>query len=66
MHSAMKVADRLVMLYPVARLEPNESQIFFDGTPQAAENSRDERVSQFVRGEAGERLMEMQEKVNSY
>jgi phospholipid/cholesterol/gamma-HCH transport system ATP-binding protein len=59
MHSAMKVADRLLMLYPVARLEPGESQIIFDGTPQAAADARDERVSQFVRGEAGKRLDEM-------
>lgn len=59
MHSARKVADRLVMLYPVARLEPDQPQIIFDGTPQEAENSGDERVSQFVRGEAGKRIDEM-------
>jgi phospholipid/cholesterol/gamma-HCH transport system ATP-binding protein len=59
MHSALKVADRLVMLFPVSRLEPDESQIIFDGTPQEAENSSDERVSQFVRGEAGKRIDEM-------
>ena len=29
-------------------------------------NSKDKRVSQFVRGEAGERLMEMQEQAVSY
>jgi phospholipid/cholesterol/gamma-HCH transport system ATP-binding protein len=59
MHSALKVADRLVMLFPVSRLAEGESQIIFDGTPHEAEHSADERVSQFVRGEAGKRLDEM-------
>ena len=31
MHTAHKVADRVVMLYPLARLEPDEPQILFDG-----------------------------------
>ena len=63
MHSALKVADRLVMLFPVARLEADEPQIIFDGTPQEAENSRDDRVSQFVRGEAGKRIDEMDQQL---
>ena len=33
MKTAQKVADRVVMLYPLPRLKPNESQIIFDGTP---------------------------------
>jgi ABC-type multidrug transport system fused ATPase/permease subunit len=33
MTSARKVADRIVMLYPVSRLEPDEPQVVFDGTP---------------------------------
>jgi phospholipid/cholesterol/gamma-HCH transport system ATP-binding protein len=49
------------MLYPLARLEDHEPQIIFDGTPAQIEASTDKRVSQFVRGEAGERLMEMRE-----
>ena len=61
MKNATKVADRIVMLYPIPRLKPGESQIIFDGTPQEILASRDKRVSQFVRGEAGERLMEMRE-----
>jgi phospholipid/cholesterol/gamma-HCH transport system ATP-binding protein len=63
MKNARKVADRIVMLYPLSRLEDDEPQIIFDGTPNQIASSRDERVSQFVEGEAGERLMEMRENV---
>jgi phospholipid/cholesterol/gamma-HCH transport system ATP-binding protein len=65
MKNAQKVANRIVMLYPLSRLAPNEPQIIFDGTPQEIVQSKDKRVSQFVRGEAGERLMEMQEQLVS-
>ena len=60
MKTARKVADRIVMLYPLARLTAREPQVLFDGTPAEIEKSRDRRVTQFVNGEAGERLMEMQ------
>ena len=63
MKSADKVADRIVMVYPVSRLEPGESQIIFDGTPTELEQASDRRVQQFVRGEAGERLMELRKAV---
>jgi phospholipid/cholesterol/gamma-HCH transport system ATP-binding protein len=63
MKTALKVADRIVMLYPLARLDSDEPQIIFDGTPKEIGESKDKRVAQFVRGEAGERLMEMQEQV---
>jgi phospholipid/cholesterol/gamma-HCH transport system ATP-binding protein len=66
MKTAQKVADRVVMLFPLNRLKTNERQIIFDGTPQEIVASRDKRVSQFVRGEAGERLQEMQEEAVSY
>lgn len=66
MKTAQKVADRVVMLYPLTRLEPTDSQIIFDGTPEEIIGSKDKRVSQFVRGEAGERLLEMQETAISY
>jgi len=59
MKTAHKVADRVVMLYPQTRLEAEESQILFDGTPAEIDRSPDRRVAQFVRGEAGDRLMEM-------
>jgi phospholipid/cholesterol/gamma-HCH transport system ATP-binding protein len=61
MHTAHKVPDRVVMLYPVLRLKQGEPQILFDGPPSELERCRDPRVTQFVRGEAGERLMEMAE-----
>ncbi len=59
MRTAQKVADRIVMLYPLTRLEADEPQILYDGSPQEIEQARDPRVSQFVRGEARERLMEL-------
>jgi phospholipid/cholesterol/gamma-HCH transport system ATP-binding protein len=59
MRNATKVADRVVMLYSLSRLDPDEPQIIFDGTPKQILESKDKRVAQFVRGEAGERLEEM-------
>ncbi len=59
MRTAHKVADRVVMIMPVERLEPDESQLIFDGPPEGLDVCPDRRVVQFVRGEAGERLMEM-------
>ena len=60
MNTARKVADRVVMLYPIARLSAEEPQVIFDGSPEGLERTKDRRVTQFVRGEAGERLREMQ------
>jgi phospholipid/cholesterol/gamma-HCH transport system ATP-binding protein len=61
MQTTRKVADRVVMLYPLSRLQPGESQILYDGGPEGLESCPDRRVTQFVRGEAGERLMEMRQ-----
>lgn len=61
MLTARKCADRIVMLYPLSRLEPDERQILYDGPPQRIDQSPDRRVTQFVRGEAGERLDEMRQ-----
>ena len=47
-----KVAERIVMLIPLARKLPGQPQIIFDGTTAALEASTDPRVVQFVRGEA--------------
>ena len=33
MKTVAKVADRVVMLYPLARLEPDEPQVLYDGPP---------------------------------
>jgi len=65
MNTARKVADRVLMLYPLTRLEENESQVIFEGTPHELDASTDRRVSQFIRGEAGERLMEMRERAHA-
>jgi phospholipid/cholesterol/gamma-HCH transport system ATP-binding protein len=65
MKTAKKVADRVVMLYPLSRLEKDEPQLIYDGSPDEIEGSKDRRVSQFVRGEAGDRLMEMSDQKNS-
>lgn len=61
MHTARKVADRVLMFYPRRRLDDDESQILFDGPPSALEHADDRRVRQFVRGEAGDRLRELNE-----
>lgn len=59
MRTVVKCADRVIMLYPISRLGPNESQILYNGPPDAMEDHPDPRVRQFVRGEAGERIREM-------
>lgn len=59
MSTVRKVADRVIMFYPLSRLEPGQSQIVFEGTPEEAFSSDDPRVSQFVYGEAGERMQEL-------
>jgi phospholipid/cholesterol/gamma-HCH transport system ATP-binding protein len=59
MRTAQKVADRVVMLYPLTRLQEDEPQTLYDGSPKEIERAPDPRVSQFVRGEARERLMEL-------
>jgi phospholipid/cholesterol/gamma-HCH transport system ATP-binding protein len=61
MRTTQKVADRVLMLYPLERLRPGEPQILYDGSPQDIQSAADARVSQFVRGEAGERITEMQQ-----
>ena len=59
MKTVTKVADRVVMLYPLARLGPDEPQISTTARPRAWKTDPDPRVRQFVRGEAGERLREL-------
>jgi phospholipid/cholesterol/gamma-HCH transport system ATP-binding protein len=59
MRTARKVADRVVMVYPLARLSPDQPQIIFDGPPSGLDRTEDRRVQQFIRGEAGERLTEL-------
>ena len=64
MHTAHKVADRVVMLFPLGRLRADEPQVLFDGRPDELDAAADPRVSQFVNGEARERLNEMRELAN--
>jgi phospholipid/cholesterol/gamma-HCH transport system ATP-binding protein len=60
MRTVRRVADRVIMVHPVPRLEAEAPQVIFDGPPSELERCQDRRVSQFVRGEAGERLVELQ------
>jgi phospholipid/cholesterol/gamma-HCH transport system ATP-binding protein len=59
MKTVNKVADRVVMFYPLSRLQPGEHQILFDGAPEQLRDNADPRVRQFIEGEAGERLQEL-------
>ena len=59
MRTATKVADRVIMLYPLTRLERDDPQILYDGAPDSIEQISDERVTQFVHGEARTRIEEM-------
>src|SRR5579883_1771473 len=59
MKTVNKVADRVVMLYPLSRLRPGEPQILFDGTPDQLRECPDPRVRQFIEGEARDRLQEL-------
>ncbi len=59
MRTVQKVADRVVMLHPYARLNPGDNQILYDGPPDGLAQHPDARVRQFVRGEALDRLVEL-------
>ena len=59
MKTTFKVADRVVMLYPLVRLTAGENQVLFDGTADELRQSSDPRVRQFVEGEARDRLQEL-------
>jgi phospholipid/cholesterol/gamma-HCH transport system ATP-binding protein len=52
MRTVHKVADRVLMLYPLSRLQGNEPQIVFYGTPAELVASADPRVRQFAEGRA--------------
>jgi phospholipid/cholesterol/gamma-HCH transport system ATP-binding protein len=49
MKTVRRVADRVVMLHPHARLSDREQQIIYDGPPDGLQQSADERVRQFVK-----------------
>jgi phospholipid/cholesterol/gamma-HCH transport system ATP-binding protein len=48
MKTVRRVAGRVVMLYPLARTGPGESQLIYDGSPLGLANSPDDRVRRFV------------------
>jgi phospholipid/cholesterol/gamma-HCH transport system ATP-binding protein len=50
MHSAFKIADRIVMLF--------KGKVIFDGTVEEIKKSDDERISNFISGRAGPDDME--------
>lgn len=52
MHTVRRVADRVIMLYPLARLRPTEPQIIFEGSPKELSLCPDPRVKSFVEGDA--------------
>ena len=49
LHSARTVADRILMLSPLAKLEAIEPQIVFDGTPRELYSSPNPRVRRFIK-----------------
>ena len=49
MISARTVADRIIMLAPLAKLDADEPQILFDGTPRELYASPDRRVRRFIK-----------------
>jgi len=59
MKTAQKVADRIVMLYPLFRLAVDETQILYDAAPAELKHCQDLRVRQFVEGQARDRLVEL-------
>src|SRR5437899_6717720 len=48
MKTTQTVADRVVMLSPLANLQAGQNQIVFDGPPGELANCPDHRVRQFV------------------
>ncbi len=59
MKTVERVADRVVMFYPLARLKPDEPQVLFDGPPALLKDWPNPRVSQFVEGQARDRIEEL-------
>ena len=61
MRTAQKVADRVVMLYPLGGWSGTSRRSSTTARRSRSNAAADRRVTQFVRGEAGERLMEMRQ-----
>jgi len=52
MKTVLKVADRVIMFFPLSELGRDEDQVIFDGTPLQLQESQDMRVRQFIQGTA--------------
>jgi phospholipid/cholesterol/gamma-HCH transport system ATP-binding protein len=48
MKTVRRIADRVVMLFPLAQLDKDEGQVIFDGAVDGLEGAGDERVRRFV------------------
>ncbi|MFO0926440.1 MAG: ATP-binding cassette domain-containing protein [Gemmataceae bacterium] len=59
MRTVRKCADRVVMLYPLARLRPGENQVLYDGPPDGLFTCPDPRVREFVEGDGHDRMKEL-------
>ena len=59
MSTVRKVADRVIMLYPLGRLHADEPQILYDGDADKIELCTDSRVQNFIHGNGRSRLAEM-------
>jgi phospholipid/cholesterol/gamma-HCH transport system ATP-binding protein len=65
MKTVWRVADRVIMLYPLARVKPDEPQVLFDGTPDQLKECTDPRVKSFVEGDARDRMEAMGDEVRT-
>lgn len=65
MRTVTKVADRVIMFYPLSRLNQKDPQKIFDGTTDELFKSQDQRVQQFINGEAKERTQESENHLNT-
>lgn len=62
MKTVFRVADRVIMLQPLALVAPGEAQVLFDGTVGALRLSPDPRVQEFIRGDASRRIQSASER----
>ena len=60
MRTVHKVADRVIMLAPLARLGPGEVQVIFDGPPDGLTTCSDARVRQFALGQADSEVLQVE------
>ena len=65
MHTIKRVADRVVMFYPLERLDKHQSQTIFNGATDELFACVDPRVSSFVSGDSSQRLSEMMPKTTA-